>query len=115
VFEHIINNLDKQRSNLLSNEPKPPNSSNTAKEKTASERCPPLTEPPAERSHYIYAAYQPVTVQVNTDQTGRFLLPSSSGNKGMLILYDFDSNPILVEPRKSERTRHAVLLETTTS
>ena len=42
--------------------------------------------------------------QVFSEQPGRFILLSSNGNKYMLVLYDYDSNAILVDPMKSRRT-----------
>jgi hypothetical protein len=41
------------------------------------------------------------TGQIYTDQTGRFVTPSSTGHNYLLVLYDFDSNAILAEPIKS--------------
>jgi hypothetical protein len=38
--------------------------------------------------------------QIYTDQTGRFLMVSSKGNKYIMILYDYDSNAILAQPIK---------------
>jgi hypothetical protein len=49
-----------------------------------------------------------MTGQIYTDPTGRFLVPSSSGFSDMLILYDYDSNYIHVEPMKN-RTGPAIL------
>ena len=37
------------------------------------------------------------------DLTGRFPHKSSRGNEYLLVVYDFDSNAILVEPLKSRR------------
>jgi hypothetical protein len=37
---------------------------------------------------------------VYTDQTGRFPVPSSTGNNYLLIAYDYDSNTILMRPIK---------------
>ena len=44
--------------------------------------------------------------QTFSDQTGEFILPLSIGNKYIMILYDFDSNAILVQafPNKSADT-----------
>jgi hypothetical protein len=39
--------------------------------------------------------------RIYTDPTGNFLVPSSSGNAYMLVLYDYDSNSIHVEPMHS--------------
>jgi hypothetical protein len=38
--------------------------------------------------------------QIYTDQTGRFPVVSSKGNKYTMILYDYDSNDILAQPIK---------------
>jgi hypothetical protein len=43
----------------------------------------------------------PTTGKVFSDQTGRFLAPSSNGNNYLLILYDYDSNQIHAAPMKS--------------
>jgi hypothetical protein len=37
-----------------------------------------------------------------TDQTGRFPVVSSKGNKYIMILYDYDSNAILAQPIKNQ-------------
>jgi hypothetical protein len=46
--------------------------------------------------------------QIYTDQTGRFPVVSSKGNKYIIILYDYDSNAILAQPIK-DRTAPALL------
>ena len=61
----------------------------------------------AERSHHCYATLFEPTGQIYTDQTGRFVLPSSTGNQYLLVLYDYDSNCILAQPLK---TRHATAI-----
>ncbi|MCK7513582.1 MAG: hypothetical protein MZV70_62545 [Desulfobacterales bacterium] len=43
------------------------------------------------------------TGQVYTDQTGRFITPSSNGNNYLLILYDYDSN---CHPRRAHQGPH---------
>ena len=45
-----------------------------------------------------------------SDQTGQFVIPSSSGNKYVMVLYDFDSNAILV---KSFASKSAVTIRNT--
>jgi hypothetical protein len=55
----------------------------------------------SERTNYCYTATMPTSGQVFSDQTGRFLAPSSTGNNYLLILYDFDSNSIHAEPMKT--------------
>jgi hypothetical protein len=46
--------------------------------------------------------------QLYTDQTGRFPVVSSKGNKYIMILYDYDSNAILAKPIK-DRTAPELL------
>jgi hypothetical protein len=51
------------------------------------------------KTQYVYAA----TIddgQIYTDQTGRFPVVSSKGNKYIMVLYDYDSNAILAKPIK---------------
>jgi len=40
------------------------------------------------------------TGKIYTDQTGRFIVASTRGNKYILVAYDYDSNTILTEPLK---------------
>ena len=55
-----------------------------------------------ERTHFCYAACMPYSGQIFTDQTGRFIAPSSEGNNQLFILYDYDSNLIHAEPMRSK-------------
>jgi hypothetical protein len=55
----------------------------------------PAREPPGLRTHNCYAVIMEATGQIYTDQTGRFIIPSSLGNNYILILYDYDSNYIM--------------------
>jgi hypothetical protein len=41
--------------------------------------------------------------QICTDQTGRFPVVSSKGNKYIMILHDYDSNAILAQPIKDQK------------
>jgi hypothetical protein len=41
---------------------------------------------------------QPITGKTYSDQTGRFPVPSRSGNNYMFVLYEYDSNLIYAEP-----------------
>ena len=50
------------------------------------------------RTHHIYAACEPVTGAIYTDQTGHFTVPSASGNKYIFVCYDYDSNYIDARP-----------------
>jgi hypothetical protein len=96
----VKRHMDQQRANLRSTKPATQLSPTikNSEEETQDDICPPLTPTPAERTHNIYIHYQPVTGQSYSDQTGRFIQPSSAGNKGMLLIYDYDSNAIIVEP-----------------
>ena len=71
---------------------------------------PPIVEPrPFSRTHAMYTFCIPSTSQIFTDQTGRILIRSTSGNSNFIILYDFDSNYIHAETIPS-RTRYQILL-----
>jgi hypothetical protein len=54
-----------------------------------------------DKYHYIYAATLE-TNQIYSDLTGIFPTTSLSGNKYILILYDYDSNSILSAPMKKQ-------------
>jgi hypothetical protein len=58
-----------------------------------------------ERTHWVYAAIFEPTGQIHTDQTGRFPITSSKGNKYIMILYDYDSNAIIAAALRS-RSEH---------
>jgi hypothetical protein len=51
------------------------------------------------KTQFVYVATVDAG-QLYTDQTGRFPVLSSRGNKYTMILYDYDSNVILVQPIK---------------
>jgi hypothetical protein len=59
------------------------------------------------KTQYIYAATIDAG-QIYTDQTGRFPVVSSKGNKYIMVLYDYDSNEILAKPIK-DRTSPELL------
>jgi hypothetical protein len=56
------------------------------------------------KCHYIYAETLE-TNQIYSDLTGRFPTTSLSGNKYILILYDYDSNIVLSAPMKTGVTK----------
>jgi hypothetical protein len=60
-----------------------------------------------EKCNYIYAAVME-TNQIYTDLTGRFSTISLSGNKYILILYDYDSNSVLSAPMKNRGDKDMV-------
>ena len=73
----------------------------------------PHGDPTNERTHHCFAAvFEPAssTGQIHTNQTGCFVIASSTGNNYILVLYDYDSNDsILVEPMRN-RTGACILL-----
>jgi hypothetical protein len=71
-----------------------------------------LLDPENDKDHgiktqFVYAATIEAG-QIYTDQTGRFPVVSSKGNKYIMILYDYDSNAILAQPIK-DRTAPELL------
>jgi hypothetical protein len=52
------------------------------------------------KTQYVYAATIDAG-QIYTDQTCRFPVVSSKGNKYIMVLYDYDSNAILAQPIKN--------------
>jgi hypothetical protein len=59
------------------------------------------------KTQFVYAATIE-TGQIYTDQTGRFTVVSSKGNKYIMILYDYNSNETLAQPIK-DRTSPELL------
>ena len=49
------------------------------------------------KTNFIFAACMPITGQLFSDPTGRFVAPSISGNNYILVIYDYDSNPLHVQ------------------
>jgi len=64
----------------------------------------PTSHPENDRTHQCFAACteDTTTGKIFTDQTGTFIIPSSTGNTQMFILYDYDSNSIHAEPIKNQ-------------
>jgi hypothetical protein len=63
-----------------------------------------VTEPDIDhglKTQFVYAAAIDAG-QIYTDQTGRFPVVSSKGNKYIMILYDYDSNAILAQTIKDQ-------------
>ena len=113
----VRGHLDQQRKNLNSTKPKveypildvePPPAeeeskpSPTTSAEDFSDLNPKPDEPAELRSHCLYAGFAEVTGKVFSDQTGKFLMPSTSGNEYLLILYDYDSNFIHAEAMKNK-------------
>jgi hypothetical protein len=51
---------------------------------------PPSTPEPAIRTHFVYPKVIEITGQIYSDQTGRFPVISSCGNKYIMVVYDYD-------------------------
>jgi hypothetical protein len=60
-----------------------------------------------DKCNFIYAAIME-TNQIDTDLTGRFHTTSLSGNKYILILYDYDRNSVLSDPKKNRGIKDMV-------
>jgi hypothetical protein len=60
-----------------------------------------------DKCHYLYATTLE-TNQIYSDLTGRFPTTLLSGNKCMIILYDYDSNRILSAPMKNKGDKEMV-------
>ena len=108
----IQGHLDQSRANQRSTQPRPPalppvstptpSSPTAVTHETATDTRPTPLDPPAAPTHHLYAECMPFTGEIFTDQTGRFLCPSTAGNTDMLVLYDYDTNAIHVEPMKGK-------------
>jgi hypothetical protein len=58
-------------------------------------------EPADSKTHHCFASFMEPTGQIYSDQTGRFVTPSSTGNQYLMILYDYDSNHAFAQPFKT--------------
>ena len=58
------------------------------------------------RHHEFFIKTVELSGKIYSDQTGRFPLTSSNGNRYVMVVYDNDSNSILVEPLKSRSAEH---------
>ena len=54
------------------------------------------------RENEYYAKKVDLTNKIYSDQTGRFPITSSKGNKYIMIIYDHDSNAIIARPLKTK-------------
>jgi hypothetical protein len=87
-------------------------------QKSTTKNLPPLDPPDTSddfpsisteaRSHFCYASIIEPTGQIYSDQTGKFVQASSTGNNYLFILYEYDSNLILAEPMKT-RSAQSIL------
>jgi len=56
---------------------------------------------PQTHKHDVFMTIELATGKIYTDQTGRFPVTSTRGNKYILVAYDYDSNTINAKPLKS--------------
>jgi hypothetical protein len=61
-----------------------------------------------EHTHLCFATVMETTGKTFSDQTGRFLIPSSAGNNYVFVMYDFDSNSIHAEPMRNRTGKQHV-------
>jgi len=63
----------------------------------------PTSDPENDQTHHCFAACTEdhTTGKIFMDQTGCFIIPSSTGHTQMFILYDYDSNSIQTKPIKN--------------
>ena len=101
----VKGHLDQVRKNKQSTKrnatPPPPDKSDPTNVESLEDAYPPGL-PDGHRTHYCYVAIAETEGEVFTDGTGRFIVPSRSGNTQLLILYDYDSNSIHPEPMKNK-------------
>jgi hypothetical protein len=88
--------MDQIRQNTRSTKPKPPKPAPD----TDANPSPIETKTPE-----CYASIFEANGQVFSDQTGRFIIPSSSGNNYVMVLYDYDSNSIFSQPFKNRTVK----------
>ena len=105
---HMDQSRQNQRSTRTDTQPDTAPTPDATPSSPSDDDIAPTSPTPNHRSHLCYAAVFEPTGQVFTDQTGRFVTPSSTGNNYLLLLYDFDSNAIIAEPIKN-RTGPSIL------
>jgi len=83
---------------------KPTETTSTTEEHEVNDDYWPTSETNNEKTHHCYAACteDPTTGKIFTNQTGCFVIPASSGNMQIFILYSYDSNSIHAEPIKNQ-------------
>jgi hypothetical protein len=92
--------LDQTRKNIKSTRVQPTQQSQPEDDDFAA--SPPAVD--GATTNHVYAtviAYDGLTGQIYTDQTGRFPVQSSKGMKYLMVIYDYDSNLIWAAPIKN--------------
>ena len=79
---------------------------------TKTQNTPPNTEEPMEIletcSNHVFIKIINSQERIATDLTGRFPVTSDRGKKYLFILYEYDSNYILVRPMKNRTDKESV-------
>jgi hypothetical protein len=106
----VKGHLKQSRQNQRSTKPKlkPKKLPNDPQEIAITDDHFPKSDSPNIKTHSCYSAIINSTGQVHSDQTGQFPIPSSAGNKYMLVVYCYDSNAILVEPMRTRTSASIV-------
>jgi hypothetical protein len=92
-----LGHLDQKRKNIQStknkmNDDTKPNTENPVTNRTNE----------GQTTNQVFATITDIgTGKIYTNQTGKFPVLSSRGNKYLFVLYDYDSNAIMAEPIKS--------------
>jgi hypothetical protein len=105
---HLDQSRKNQRSTkpaptVIPPEPIPPTLSATDSSPDQSTNC--SLAQSTKRTHHIYATTFEPTGQIYSNQTGRFVTPSSNGNNYMMIVYDYDSNHIFIQPFRNRTAK----------
>lgn len=92
--------MRQQMQGVRSTKPKmPPTQASTHNNVPIDEFQPTSNSPTRTNSYHMQA--MEFTGQIFSDQTGRFPITSSRGNKYIMVVYSYDSNAILTEPMTS--------------
>jgi hypothetical protein len=98
--------LDQVRANIRSTRPPASSRQQPTSDDYIEDSAPPLED--NTRTRTIYADCHCTTGMVYTDPTGKFLVPSVSGNQYILVVHEYDSNYIHAEPM-TDRTGPSII------
>jgi hypothetical protein len=103
----VKGHMDQSRKNQRSTKRTPPNqivpdANNPEILARSADQCPLGIDA---RTNHCFAAVLDTSNEIHSDQTGRFITPSSTGNNYMMIVYDYDSNHIFIEPFKNRTAK----------
>jgi hypothetical protein len=101
--------LDQKRKGIRSTQPKPTQPVGLPAFPMDTINADPI--PDHNTSNHVCYAIDDTTGRVYSDQTGRFPVQATTGNKYVVVVYDYDSNAILAEPianRRDTSIRNAI-------